>query len=68
MHGRPDLEVDTRRRDEPQARPGGGAAATPSNATESGAAANPSPCLPDTGFLRRQSEVFAKGSWTFDVL
>jgi hypothetical protein len=22
----------------------------------------------DTGFRRRQSEVFAKGSWTFDVL
>ena len=34
--------------------PGGAAAATSSNATESGAAANPSPCLPDTGFLRQR--------------
>ena len=30
------------------------AAATLSHATESGAAANPSPCLPDTGFLRQR--------------
>ncbi|WP_273284223.1 helix-turn-helix transcriptional regulator [Methylibium petroleiphilum] len=34
--------------------PGGAAAATLSHATESGAATNPSPCLPDTGFLRQR--------------
>ena len=34
--------------------PGSAAAATPLCATESGAATNPSPCLPDTGFLRQR--------------
>ena len=34
--------------------PGSAAAATPLRATESGATANPSPCLPDTGFLRQR--------------
>ena len=34
--------------------PGSAAAAKPLHATESGAANNPSPCLPDTGFLRQR--------------
>ncbi len=34
--------------------PGSAAAATPLRATESGATTNPSPCLPDTGFLRQR--------------
>lgn len=33
---------------------GSAATAAPSRATESGAASNPSPCLPDTGFLRQR--------------
>ncbi|MGE4239585.1 helix-turn-helix transcriptional regulator [Ramlibacter sp.] len=34
--------------------PGSATAAKPLHATESGAATNPSPCLPDTGFLRQR--------------
>ena len=34
--------------------PGSAAAAKPLHATEAGAANNPSPCLPDTGFLRQR--------------
>jgi prophage regulatory protein len=34
--------------------PGSAAAAKPFCAAESGAATNPSPCLPDTGFLRQR--------------
>jgi prophage regulatory protein len=34
--------------------PGSAAAAMPLHATESGAATKPSPCLPDTGFLRQR--------------
>ena len=34
--------------------PGSTAAAKPLHATEAGAATNPSPCLPDTGFLRQR--------------
>mmetsp|Transcript_43968 Transcript_43968/g.77536 ORF Transcript_43968/g.77536 Transcript_43968/m.77536 type:complete len:92 (-) Transcript_43968:95-370(-) len=34
--------------------PGSAAATTPLRATESGAATSPSPCLPDTGFLRQR--------------
>lgn len=34
--------------------PGSVAATKPFQATESGAATNPSPCLPDTGFLRQR--------------
>jgi predicted DNA-binding transcriptional regulator AlpA len=39
--------------------PGSAVAAQPLHTTEVGAATNPSPCLPDTGFLRqRQVLVF----------
>ena len=34
--------------------PGSAAAAKPLHATEAVAATNPSPCLPDTGFLRQR--------------
>lgn len=34
--------------------PGSAAAAKPLHATEAGAATNPTPCLPDTGFLRQR--------------
>lgn len=34
--------------------PGSTAAAKPFHATDSGAATNTSPCLPDTGFLRQR--------------